>query len=133
MIRLLTPGPDGTPIADGIDVDDPSLISELLRLDGPVQATARTATQDQRVGYVEIACGEPALVAVAAANRDPDVFTEADQFRPIGPLPAEGSLLSPHQVRSAISASRSSEARSRSAVVRRARGIRVGSVNRDQS
>jgi cytochrome P450 len=81
MIRLLTVKQDGTRIADGIDRADSSLITELLRLDGPVQATARTATQDQLVGDVEIAAGQPALVVVAAANRDPAVFDEPDQLR----------------------------------------------------
>lgn len=89
MIRLLTPGHDGTRIADGLDAADSSLINELLRLDGPVQATARTATQSQLVGDVEIACGEQALVVVAAANRDPAVFDEPDQLRltRAGPAP----------------------------------------------
>jgi cytochrome P450 len=81
MIRLLSVAPDGTRIVDGIDPADPSLITELLRLDGPVQATARTATEDQRAGDVEIACGQQALVVIAAANRDPDVFDDPDQFR----------------------------------------------------
>ncbi|MGH3851271.1 MAG: cytochrome P450, partial [Pseudonocardiaceae bacterium] len=81
MPRLLTVEPDGARIADGLDPTDASLITELLRLDGPVQATARTATQDQHIGGVQIACGEQAVVVVAAANRDPAVFNEPDQFR----------------------------------------------------
>jgi cytochrome P450 len=81
MIRLLTAGPGGTCIVDGLDPADPSLIIELLRLDGPVQATARTATQNQLIGDVEIAAGQQVLVVVAAANRDPAVFDEPDAFR----------------------------------------------------
>ncbi|MGH3560777.1 MAG: cytochrome P450, partial [Mycobacterium sp.] len=54
---------------------------ELLRLDGPVQATARTATENQRIGDVDIAVGSQALVVIAAANRDPAVFDQPDQFR----------------------------------------------------
>jgi len=81
MIRLLTPMPDGTRIVTGVDPADPALITELLRLDGPVQATARTATQDQVIGDVEIAAGQPALVVVAAADRDPAVFDGPDLFR----------------------------------------------------
>ncbi|BBZ09995.1 cytochrome P450 [Mycobacterium branderi] len=89
MIRLLTPGAGGARIVDRLDAADASLITELLRLDGPVQATARTATEDQRIGGVDIACGQQALVVVAAANRDPAVFSEPDQFRPdrTGPAP----------------------------------------------
>jgi len=74
MIRLLTPMPDGTRIVDCLDPADPSLITELLRLDSPVQATARTATEDQRIGNAQIAQGQQVLVLVAAANRDPAIF-----------------------------------------------------------
>jgi cytochrome P450 len=81
MVRLLTPRPDGSRIAGGLDPEDPSLLTELLRLDGPVQATARTATQDQLVGDVEITAGQQAVVVIAAANRDPSVFDQPDQFR----------------------------------------------------
>jgi cytochrome P450 len=81
MIRLLAVGPGGTRIVDGLDPSDPALITELLRLDAPVQATARTATQNQLVGDVEIAAGQPVLVVVAAANRDPAIFDEPDQLR----------------------------------------------------
>jgi cytochrome P450 len=81
IVRLLTPGPDGTRIADGIDAEDPALVTELLRLDGPVQSTARTATVDQVVGGVEIRSGESVLVVIAAANRDPAVFDEPARFR----------------------------------------------------
>jgi cytochrome P450 len=81
MIRLLTPGPDGTRIADRLQPDNPSLIPELLRLDGPVQATARTATEDQDLGDVGIVAGQQAVVVIAAANRDPLVFDQPDQFR----------------------------------------------------
>jgi cytochrome P450 len=89
MIRLLATGPGGTPMVDDLDVDDPSLITELLRLDGPVQATARTATKDQLTGGVQIAAGQQALVVVAAANRDPAVFDQPDRFHlgRLGPAP----------------------------------------------
>ncbi|GFG72817.1 cytochrome P450 [Mycobacterium botniense] len=89
MVRLFSVGPGGTCPVDAVDPADPSLISELLRLDGPVQATARTATADHVIGDAEIACGEQALVVIAAANRDPAVFDEPEQFRPgrVGPAP----------------------------------------------
>jgi cytochrome P450 len=89
MTRLLKPGPDGSRIVDGLDAEEASLINELLRLDGPVQATARTATQTQHLGDVEIVSGETALVVVAAANRDPAAFDQPHQFRlkRTGPAP----------------------------------------------
>ena len=81
MIRLLTPQPDGTRLADRIDPTDPDVTTELLRLDGPVQSAIRTARDDTRIGDVEIASGSTALVVVAAANRDPSVFDAPDDFR----------------------------------------------------
>jgi cytochrome P450 len=89
VIRLLQPGQDGARVIDNLDATDSALLTELLRLDGPVQATARTATQIQRICGAEIAAGQQALVVIAAANRDPGVFHEPDQFRPGrgGPAP----------------------------------------------
>ena len=81
MVRLLTPQPDGGRLLDGLDTSDASLLTELLRLDGPVQSTARIATGRQLVSGVEIGCGQQVLVAVAAANRDPEVFDEPNEFR----------------------------------------------------
>jgi cytochrome P450 len=89
IIRLLQPSADGSRLVDNLDQADPSSITELLRLDGPVQATARTATQDQTIGGVQIAAAQQALVVIAAANRDPAVFDIPDQFRlgRTGPAP----------------------------------------------
>jgi cytochrome P450 len=90
LIRLLTPEPDGTSLADRIDpAADPDVITELLRLDSPVQAAIRTATHDTTVGDVTIGAGSTALVVVAAANRDPTVFDEPNEFRlsRCGPAP----------------------------------------------
>lgn len=81
MIRLLTPLPDGTRLADNVDPTDPRLITELLRLDGPVQAAGRTATADQQLGDIKIERGQTVLVVVAAANRDPQVFENPTEFR----------------------------------------------------
>jgi cytochrome P450 len=80
MIRLLTPSADGARLVDNLDTADPALLTELLRLDGPVQATARTASQDQRIGGTEITAGQQALVVIAAANRDPAIFDQPDEF-----------------------------------------------------
>jgi cytochrome P450 len=89
MIRLLTPHPDGTRPTDSISTTDQSLTTELLRLDGPAQAVMRTATTNHTLGDVTIKAGEPALVAIAAANRDPAVYTDPEQLQPnrAGPAP----------------------------------------------
>ncbi|MFV8227702.1 cytochrome P450 [Mycolicibacterium fortuitum] len=89
LIRLLTPDADGTRQSDVIDPADPAVVTELLRLDSPVQATSRTATADQTLAGVDIRCGETVLACVAAANRDPAVYDAPHLFRPgrAGPAP----------------------------------------------
>lgn len=82
MVRLLAPREDGSQLADHIDPDDPAVITELLRLDGPVLATARVATEEHHLGGNTIQEGQTVLVAIAAANRDPQVFVEPADFQP---------------------------------------------------
>ncbi|WP_241777705.1 cytochrome P450 [Streptomyces sp. CT34] len=54
-------------------------IEELLRFDGPVElATWRFATRELTLGGQRIAEGDPVLVVLAAADRDPARFTEPD-------------------------------------------------------
>ncbi len=54
-------------------------IEELLRYDGPVElATWRFATQELTLGGQRIAEGDPVLVVLAAADRDPERFPEPD-------------------------------------------------------
>jgi cytochrome P450 len=81
IITLLTPAEDGSPVLDRIDPANPALVTELLRLHGPVQSTVRTATTDHTIADTKIAAGDTVLVVVAAANRDPAVFDQPDQFR----------------------------------------------------
>lgn len=88
LIRLLAPLPDGSRLADHVDPDDPTVITELLRLDSPVQAVGRTATADQTLDKIEITCGDAVLVCVAAANRDPAVYHRPSDFQPGRPGPA---------------------------------------------
>jgi cytochrome P450 len=82
LVRLLDEGDaDSGRLADRIGRADSSVVSELLRLDAPVQATARTATHDHCIGGVHVRRGQQALVILAAANRDPAVFEEPSRFR----------------------------------------------------
>ncbi|MFI1798943.1 cytochrome P450 [Streptomyces sp. NPDC020379] len=54
-------------------------VEELLRYDGPVElATWRFAKQELVIGGQRIAEGDPVLVVLAAADRDPERFTEPD-------------------------------------------------------
>jgi len=58
----------------------PAFIEESLRYESPVQGLFRTATQDVEVGDVTIPEGALVMVRYAAANRDVDVFDDADDF-----------------------------------------------------
>ncbi|WP_326650371.1 MULTISPECIES: cytochrome P450 [unclassified Streptomyces] len=54
-------------------------VEELLRYDGPVElATWRFATQPLSIGGQDIAAGDPVLVVLAAADRDPERFADPD-------------------------------------------------------
>ena len=52
----------------------------MLRYDGPVQATFRTATRDTVVGGTPITAGMGTFVIIAAANRDPAQFKDPEKF-----------------------------------------------------
>ena len=65
--------------------DDPSLIKlaveELLRYDGPVEtSTERFAREDVDMGGTVIPRGEMVLVVLAAADRDPERFSDPDDL-----------------------------------------------------
>ncbi|WP_438293464.1 cytochrome P450 family protein [Streptomyces sp. HUAS TT7] len=54
-------------------------VEELLRYDGPVEmATWRFATRPLTLGGQDIAAGDPVLVVLAAADRDPGRFADPD-------------------------------------------------------
>jgi cytochrome P450 len=55
-------------------------IEEMLRYDGPVQSTFRTATKDTEIGGTPIEAGMGVFVIVAAANRDTAQFENPERF-----------------------------------------------------
>ncbi|OLS38061.1 cytochrome [Alkalihalophilus pseudofirmus] len=57
-----------------------SAIEEVLRFESPTQLTARVAMKDTEVAGKHITCGEQLYLMLGAANRDPDVFDEPDEF-----------------------------------------------------
>ncbi|WP_424892085.1 cytochrome P450 family protein [Streptomyces sp. XH2] len=66
-------------LADGDETLLATGVEELLRYDGPVElATWRFATQDLTIGGQRIAEGDPVLVVLAAADRDPERFADPD-------------------------------------------------------
>jgi cytochrome P450 len=58
----------------------PSAVEEILRYNGPVQATARVATTDIDVAGVTVKQGQMAMALLGAANHDPEKFPEPEVF-----------------------------------------------------
>lgn len=61
--------------------DVPAVLDELLRFDSPVStATFRFTTEAVTLGCTDIPAGVPVLVALGAANRDPERFPSPDML-----------------------------------------------------
>ncbi|SPM36634.1 Cytochrome P450, partial [Mycobacterium rhizamassiliense] len=58
----------------------PNTVEEILRLDSPVQLTARVALKDVELAGKQINRGDLIVVYLAAANRDPAVFPDPHRF-----------------------------------------------------
>jgi cytochrome P450 len=58
----------------------PLAVEELLRFDGPVQATVRVTLEDVAIDDHVLPKGSLVLLNIGAANRDPDVFAEPDRL-----------------------------------------------------
>src|SRR5947209_1489601 len=58
----------------------PNAVEEILRLESPVQLTARVALRDTEVAGHLVSEGEMVIIYVAAANRDPAVFADPNTF-----------------------------------------------------
>lgn len=65
-------------------LDDPSLIGnaveEILRYDPPVLLTSRWVGEDMELGGQQLKKAQTALIALAAANRDPNIHESPDVF-----------------------------------------------------
>lgn len=58
-----------------------SAVEEMLRFDSPVQrSTFRICAQDFMIGNKQITKNQVVSLAIGAANRDPEVFTNPDNF-----------------------------------------------------
>lgn len=76
----------------------PKAVEELLRLDGALICTARTATEDAAIDGHELKAGDRVIVYWASANRDEAEFSQPDAFdleRPRNPHLAFGA--GPHR------------------------------------
>jgi cytochrome P450 len=58
----------------------PSAVEESLRFEPPVQLTDRAAVARCEIGGVELAPGQMVAAVIAAANRDPARFPDAERF-----------------------------------------------------
>jgi cytochrome P450 len=58
----------------------PAAVNELLRYDGPVQATGRVALEDIPLANKTIRRGQPVTVLLGSANRDEDHFADPDNL-----------------------------------------------------
>ncbi len=58
----------------------PAAVDEIMRLDGPLVANARTTTSDVLIGGRNIPAGDRVTLIWIAANRDPHVFDDPDRI-----------------------------------------------------
>jgi cytochrome P450 len=58
----------------------PNAVEEILRLDSPVQMSARMAARDIDVAGTAVQVGELIVIHLAGANRDPRVFADPHRF-----------------------------------------------------
>jgi cytochrome P450 len=59
-----------------------AVVEEFLRFETPTHYVARKLVEPLAVGGVTIPPGEPIAVLLAAANRDPKAYADADRFDP---------------------------------------------------
>lgn len=58
----------------------PAAVEELLRYTSPIQFTIRVAREDHDIDGHPVKSGQQAIMLLAAANRDPDVYPEPDRL-----------------------------------------------------
>jgi cytochrome P450 len=58
----------------------PAAVEEILRFESPVQMTARTPHRDVEIAGQHLRAGEMVALLLGGANRDPNVFTDPDDF-----------------------------------------------------
>jgi cytochrome P450 len=79
-IRLLLEHPDQLQLLLAEPDRWPNAVEEILRLESPVQLTARIADVDSDVAGQTVAAGEAVVLYLAGANRDPAVFPDPHRF-----------------------------------------------------
>jgi cytochrome P450 len=100
-------------VAGGEHTAIETAIEEVLRIDDPFVANRRRTTREATVGGQTIPAGDRVLLNWTAANRDPRVFGDPDEFRPeenaadnlvfgIGPHVCPGRALTLMELRVAV-------------------------------
>ena len=79
-IRLLIDTPSQLTLLQQHPEHWPNAVEEILRLDSPVQLSARVARTDTEVAGTRVGRGEMVVLYLAAANRDPAVFEDPHRF-----------------------------------------------------
>jgi cytochrome P450 len=79
-VRLLLDHPDQLGVLSADPGQWPNAVDEILRLESPVQLTARICRRDTQLAGQPIRAGQPVTTILAAANRDPAVFAEPQAF-----------------------------------------------------
>src|SRR4051812_2193991 len=79
-IRMLLDAPEQLEMLKARPDLWPNAVEEILRLDSPVQMTARVAAKDTDIAGTLVRAGEGVVIYVAGANRDPKVFTDPHRF-----------------------------------------------------
>jgi cytochrome P450 len=57
-----------------------TIVEEALRYESPIHFAARVPVEDAEVGGTTVRAGEPVVVLVGAANRDPARFSDPERF-----------------------------------------------------
>ncbi|WP_439032108.1 cytochrome P450 [Gordonia terrae] len=79
-IRLLLDNPDQLDLLQQDPTRWPNAVDEMLRLESPVQLTARRAKRDVTLEGLSLAGGDHVVLVLAGANRDPEVFDDPYRF-----------------------------------------------------
>jgi cytochrome P450 len=72
--------PDQWDLFGSLDLPVERVVDEILRWTSPAIHLLRTATRDSQIGDERIECGEVIGLWLLSANRDGDVFENADRF-----------------------------------------------------
>jgi cytochrome P450 len=78
--QLLTEHPDQLAVLQAEPAHWPNAVDEMLRLDSPVQRTARVALRDTEVAGERVRDGRFVVVMLGGANRDPATFPDPTRF-----------------------------------------------------